>query len=125
MLPAVPFSSGITYYAEKIACWSGISILLVMIIAVSAMFAERQRNSGRMALPRDTYSIPAVMSYLYGARMLEEFRAFSGLSTYARNRHIEELGKKYGFGRAASTVDGGIPRLGLTMNRYWWKKLKH
>lgn len=113
MLAAVPFSSGITLRAALIACWTSVGILFLMVIAVAIVFIHRRREAGGTKLPREPFSIPIVMGYLYGSRMLADFEGLSGLSTHARNKHIQDLGRRYGLGHGVSVVDRRTVRLGI------------
>ena len=91
MESGVPFGSGQLHNAF-IACSSiSIAVLAVMLISLIGLWLRPQGPS----LPRTPNTVAAMCSYIYGARMLEDFAGLACEGTETRNPIVRDWGREY------------------------------
>ncbi|KAF8245040.1 hypothetical protein K440DRAFT_635242 [Wilcoxina mikolae CBS 423.85] len=95
-LSEVAFSSIQTWAMSNMAFCLSVPFLGATAITVFLAALLRRRRIG-MKMPRVPYTIAAVISYLYAARMMEELTGLSTLSEKERNREVMGIQKGCGF----------------------------
>ncbi|KAI9882704.1 MAG: hypothetical protein M1823_005551 [Watsoniomyces obsoletus] len=90
-LGSIPFNEGKVHRSFIGATWLSVSILGLMMISLGIIYIRRHRPH----LPRSPETIGAVLSYLCGARMLQDYSELSKLDRNARDRWIVGLKRTY------------------------------
>ncbi|KAF8244252.1 hypothetical protein K440DRAFT_636321 [Wilcoxina mikolae CBS 423.85] len=111
VISGVPYSGTQTYLDANIAMFLSVSALGATIIAAGLALYRRRRMAAGM--PRVPYTLAAVMTYLYAARMLDDFVGLSTLGRKDRDKAIMDVGrnKTYGFGWTVGRDD--VKRVGV------------
>ena len=109
VIAGVPYATGETWMQFSVSAYMSIAILGIMIIVVAFVIFSRTYEP---RMPRTPGTLGAVMSYISGSRMLDDFQGTEVLDVWTRNRMIRQRGKKYEFketvrkdGKYAWTVD--------------------
>ncbi|KAF8543806.1 hypothetical protein BDD12DRAFT_978131 [Trichophaea hybrida] len=110
-ISGVPYSGTQTYLDSNIVMFLSVSALGATIIAAGlALYRRRKLAAG---MPRVPYTLAAMMTYLYAARMLDDFVGLSTLGRKERDKAIMDMGrnKTYGFGWTVGRDD--VKRVGV------------
>ncbi len=102
-LGTIPFNEGKVHKSFVGATWLSVTILALMMICLAIIYIRRRRPR----LPRSPETIGAVLSYLCGARMLNDFSELSKLDRKARDRWVNGLRRTYTLNKELG-VDGQI-----------------
>jgi len=115
VISGVPYAPGQVWLQLLLSSYISLAILGIMLVAIVVVIVRRFSEP---VVPRKPETLGAVMSYLCGSRMCDDFDGVEGLSEEARDRRTGALGKRYEFkealkrnGRTGWRVDEYSPRL--------------
>ncbi|KAK5116293.1 hypothetical protein LTR85_009265 [Meristemomyces frigidus] len=115
VISGVPYAAGQTWLQFLVSAYISIGVLSVMILVVALVIFSRRAEP---KIPRKPDTLGAVMSYMAGSRMLDDFDGLNGQGDDNRDRRVRLLRKKYVFkkmtrrdGKYAWTVDEDSARL--------------
>ncbi|KAK4550079.1 hypothetical protein LTR36_003046 [Oleoguttula mirabilis] len=115
VISGVPYGTGQTWLQFLVSAYISIGVLSIMIIVVVMVLLARRTEP---RIPRKPETLGAVMSYMAGSRLLDDFDGLDGQDNDTRDRRVRLLKKKYIFkemtrrdGEYAWTVDEDSARL--------------
>nr|POF25968.1 hypothetical protein CFP56_22116 [Quercus suber] len=98
VISGVPYATGQVRTQLLVSVYLSFAVLALMLIAVVLLIFYLRRREPPM--PRRPDTLGAVMSYMSGSRMLDDFEASEQESGSERRRRLQSLGKKYDFKEA-------------------------
>ena len=114
VISGVPYATGQTRMQFLVSTYMSIAILGIMIIVASLVVFSRTREP---RIPRKPDTLGAVLSYMSGSRMIDDFAGLEYLDDDSRSRVVRQLGKKYEFnemirrdGKFGWTIDDNLGR---------------
>lgn len=109
VISGIPYANGQTLSQFRVSSYISLAVLGLMIIVIALIIVRR---SWEPRVPREPRTVGAVMSYLCGSGMLDDFEGCEGLDERARGERVRSWGKKYRFcekargdGKLAWSVD--------------------
>ena len=94
VISGIPYAKGETLMQFSVSMYMSIGILGTMIVAIGFLILSRIREP---RIPRRPDTLGAVMSYLSGSRILDDYEGMECLDERTRHGHLRLMGKKYEF----------------------------
>lgn len=116
VISGIPYAPGQGWTQYVASTYISVAILGLMAVVTAVVIVMRFREP---RIPRQPTTLGAVMSYLCGSKMLDDFEGIECLDAKMRDEQVRSWGKKYEFaetvrrdGMPAWTVDDafGQPR---------------
>ena len=103
-ISGVPYASGQTWQQFIVSTYISLAVLATMIITSTLVILFRFREP---QIPPKPDTLGAVMSYMSGSRMLDDFASMEYTDSGARDRSISQAGKRYDF-KEGFRIDGKV-----------------
>lgn len=109
VISGIPYANGQTLSQFLVSSYISLAVLGLMIVVMALIIGRRFWEP---RIPREPRTVGAVMSYLCGSRVVDDFEGCEGLDERTRGQRVRGWGKKYGFcervrgdGKLAWSVD--------------------
>lgn len=100
VISGIPYAPGQGWSQYVASTYITVAILSMMVMATAVIIVQRFREP---KIPRPPVTLGAVMSYLCGSKMLDDFEGLDCLNEKTRNERVRSWGKRYEFAEMTRT----------------------